>query len=397
MKRTWCFFLLFVSSRASILPLPRRGARVGALVIVPGFNARAIQQIVNGTGLNGTVYPMRAEGDAYENERVLGVEIATAHDYFGFAPSISDAWVSAGRSVGIVTSSCVLDSVITPFVMPAVESIEIAAREVRALAHPPRVWLGGRGGALEPQNLGRPPYCLALNETELDACAQQAPVGALYGEFGSAASVFARRCQFVPNNGPSIAKMSRDGIKELRGNEGGWFLVVYMNEADRAGHANSVSKMTDAIARATAAVREIADEFARANWTDAVLVIASPYDTGGFDGTNFSSALHVGDGALFAHVGSSVAPHAAPDKAYGPRDVAGFFVPGLSAVADAHPLSFIIHDKPRSIRNSEPRLAWIFLGSLCTVLLVAVSYAINAFSVNVKKTAKLRQHFNSFR
>lgn len=389
MRRVFIYFLILAVAAADIVPTPRRGARFGALLIVPGLDKESLRSVLSTN--EGAFYSAVTSGAALDDERVLGMEIATGRGVLENAHSVADSWTRNGRAVGLVTTSCVLDPMITPFAMPYTASLQEASQQVTSIAHSPRVWVGGRAANLRAMNLGRPPYCVANNTALFKKCATSPPAGGLYGMFGDPQSLFARRCMFVPADGPSAADLARAAIHELDGNDQGWFFVFYMNDMDRAGHAMSVSKRQKALR----AIRDVAavmqDTFAQKNWTDVLMTVFSPYETGGFNGSGYTSAVHAGAGGLYVRAGATAEAIEEVQGMIGPRNVAGLFSPGMAVTIDDHPLSFIIQEKTRSIENKEPRFAWIFLGSLCTVLLVAVSYAINAFSSNIKKTTKLRQ------
>lgn len=389
MSFVWFLFLFLCAGTADILPAPRRGATRGILFVVPGLNEDGLRSIVSNP--QGSFSAITTSGDAYADERTLGMEIATGRGALENGHSIADSWIGSGRAVGAVTTSCILDPMITPFFMPYTASLPEAAQRVPAIAHLPRVWLGGRAANLRAMNLGKPPYCIANNTQALRGCAQKPPAGALYGTFGDMQSIFARRCMYVPADGPSLADMTAAAINELQGNDDGWFLAVYANDVDRAGHAMSVEKRSKALASIKQSIDVVQNMFATKNGLNFVFTIVSPYETGGFNGTAYTSAVHSGSGAVYTSAGAAVEPLEETTGFLGPRNIAGIFAPGLSAAFDAHPLSFIIQKKPETVRNKEPRIAWIFLGSLSTVLLVAVSYAINSFSSSIKKSSKLKR------
>jgi hypothetical protein len=402
MKWVALLALLLCAPRADA-NVPRRGVRHAALVVAPGLNeagwARAAAGRPEMLAMRKHALVSGPDEDLFFSEHALGFELATGCAH---APPASRSapetlfavWRAAGRATAAVTSSCLLSPLLAPFAVSSAAdgSLENALALLKG-AETPLVWLGGRAGALDPRTAGDGvPKCVAENATQLAACVARADAAEhVVGAFGDPASVFARRCMFLPAGAPSAADLVRAAVAALdaKARAEGWFLLVELNGVDRAAHANDTAKMARALDEVGEVVAALRARLAGADGEGA-LAVTGGYDAGGFDGAAFASVTHVAGGSgVLRSAGARLEEAELPEPAR-VRDVAAMFSPAIGcAAAYKAPLG---RHNTLTISFGSP-LALVAVGTALAVTILLVSVFIYRFSKK-KETFRnsLRRH-----
>jgi hypothetical protein len=178
--------------------------------------------------------------------------------------------------------------------------------------------------------------------------------------------------------------MTSAAVRALDRHPAGWLLVVHLNDVDRAAHANSTEKLARALDVVGETLAVLAQKLRADNWTNTMLVVASPYDTGEFEQASsafvagpFHSTRH--PGLLKAAFRDGVVP--CPGGALAPQDVVSLFgglgapstQPNSTLSVMAYAAQAVVHaiPQPRTTRSmsTETIILFVVFGVVVVLLI----------------------------
>lgn len=191
-------------------------------------------------------------------------------------PTLGALFHAAGRRVGLITTSYLLDATPAAFVSHATTRADHAAILRGYLAaNGPRLLLGGGAGDWSLSDLAEAGFTVATTVAEMWAAATSR-VARLAGLFGSGAIPY----EYDGLNGaPGIEEMTRAALEYLVDENSSTFVMIEGGRIDHAAHANDLPRCIGemvAFERAVSTVLSWAS-----NRSDVLIVVAADHETGG--------------------------------------------------------------------------------------------------------------------
>ncbi len=269
-------------------------------------------------------------------------------------PTLGERFHSAGRRLGLVTTSYVLDATPAAFASHAsYRSDHVSIMNGYLAANGPRLLLGGGYGNWSTSALETAGFTLATTPSEMWMAATSG-VPRLAGLFGGGVIP----CEYDGLNGfPGLEDMTRAALAYLGRTGEPTFLVIEGGRIDHAAHANDLARCLGEMIAFERAVEAVLAW--RGDRTDVLVVVAADHETGG---------LRViedrGPGVLPSVSWSSTWHTAAPIRAYAIGAGADRLL-GARHLSDLHGLladpSFPAPEVLRAMANAAPqvRLHWL--------------------------------------